>query len=79
MLFERIQNGYYDMPEEEFGDVSEEVKDLINHLLVKDPHQRYSATQVLHHSWVTMESSRAPLATPRVLQRYVQNLFHHLE
>lgn len=69
MLFQCIQDGYYEFPDEEWCDISEDAKDLIQHLLVKDPHQRFTAAEVLDHPWVAMESSRAPLATPRVLQR----------
>jgi MAP kinase interacting serine/threonine kinase len=69
MLFNRIQDGFYDFPEEEWGRISEEARDLIHHLLVRDPHLRYSAAEVLKHPWIAMESSMAPLATPRILQR----------
>lgn len=33
-LFHRIQKGYFDFPEEEWGNISREAKDLICHLLV---------------------------------------------
>ena len=72
-LFMRIQEGIYDFPDVEWGNISEDAKDLIRHLLVRDPHLRYSAQEVLQHPWVAMESPKAPLATPRVLQRYVQH------
>lgn len=68
-LFERIQNGFYDFPNDEFGEISTDAKDLISHLLVKDPHERYSARQVLHHCWVAHEARKLPLATPHVLHR----------
>jgi len=69
MLFQRIQDGIYDFPEEEWSQVSDAAKDLISHLLVKDPHQRYTAEEVLDHKWVKHTSSNLQLATPRVLQR----------
>ena len=65
----RIQDSEYEFPEEEWGCVSDQAKDLIRHLLVKDPLLRYSASEVLTHPWVSMESSKAQLATPQVLQR----------
>jgi serine/threonine protein kinase len=34
------------------GFLSYEVKDLISHLLKKDPGQRYSVKQVLTHPWI---------------------------
>lgn len=74
-LFTNIQEGQYQYPQDEWNEVSKEAEDLISHLLVRDPIQRYSAAQVLRHTWVTMESPKAPLATPRVLHRYVEIVY----
>ena len=68
-MFTRIQDGAYEFPEEEWGCVSEQAKDLIRHLLVRDPMFRYTASEVLQHEWVSMESPGSQLATPQVLQR----------
>jgi len=68
-LFQRIQDGVYDFPEDEWLSVSDDARDLIRHLLVRDPHMRYSANEVLRHPWVAMESPSMPLATARVLKR----------
>lgn len=68
-LFELIQDGDFEFHTEDWATISEEAKDLIRHLLVKDPYQRYSAEQVLNHPWVSMESPMSQLATPRILQR----------
>ena len=68
-LFERIQDGEFVFISEDWARISVEAKDLIQHLLVKDPFQRYSAAEVLQHPWVSMESPMAQLATPRILQR----------
>ena len=70
LLFNSIQDGVYDFPEDEWVTVSDHAKDLIRHLLVRDPHLRYSAAEVLRHPWVAMESPKIQLATPRVLSRY---------
>ncbi len=59
----------YDFPEEEWESVSEDARDLIRHLLVRDPHLRYSAAEVLRHPWVAKQSRQVPLATPKVLSR----------
>ncbi|KAL3868995.1 hypothetical protein ACJMK2_041733 [Sinanodonta woodiana] len=69
LLFSSIQNGFYDFPENEWSVVSESAKDLIRHLLVRDPRKRYSAQQVLNHPWVSCPPAATPLATPRVLTR----------
>lgn len=68
-LFQRIQDGVYDLPDEEWYPISEDAKDLLRHLLVREPHERYSASEVLQHRWVAMEAPKDQLATPRVLQR----------
>lgn len=39
-LFHRIQDGYYEFPEEEWGMISEEAKDLVSNLLKRDPVDR---------------------------------------
>lgn len=68
-LFERIQYGEFEFPAREWSRVSVAARDLISHLLVKDPHSRYTAPEVLKHPWVSMESPQAQLATPQVLHR----------
>ena len=73
-LFNSIQEGFYEFPDREWSDVSSSAKDLIKHLLVRDPHLRYSANEVLRHPWLTMESPQAQLATPRLLMRSVFNV-----
>lgn len=69
LLFKSIQQGVYKFSDPEWDDVSEEAKHLIQHLLVKNPYQRYTAEQVLRHPWLAKESSQAPLATPFMLSR----------
>lgn len=69
MLFNCIKEGSYEFPDPEWSEVSSGAKDLISHLLVKNPILRYSSQDVLKHPWITMKTSQAPLATPKVLQR----------
>jgi MAP kinase interacting serine/threonine kinase len=69
MLFQRIQDGHVEFPVEEWQDISGAAKDLILHLLQRDPNLRYSAMDVLRHPWVTRDAAKTPLATPRVLMR----------
>lgn len=68
-LFVSIQDGLYDFPEREWSCVSEEAKDLIRHLLVKDASQRYTAEMVLKHPWVERGGPRNFLETPSVIRR----------
>jgi len=69
MLFNHIQHGEFEFPVEGWSHISADAKDLIQHLLVRDPHMRYSAAEVLKHPWVAMESPMVQLATPHVLSR----------
>lgn len=70
-LFVSIQDGLYDFPEREWSRVSDEAKDLIRHLLVKDASQRYTAEMVLNHPWVKHGGPRWTnfLETPSVMRR----------
>lgn len=52
LLFESIQEGRFSFPENDWMDVSEEAKDLIRGLLVKEAPKRLSAAAVLNHPWI---------------------------
>jgi MAP kinase interacting serine/threonine kinase len=69
LLFNSIQESVYAFPEEEWSCVSESAKDLIRHLLVRNPRDRYSALDVLQHPWVAKPQAATPLATPHILTR----------
>lgn len=69
LLFNSIQESVYEFPEDEWSCVSESAKDLIRHLLVRNPRKRYSAADVLKHPWVTKPQAATPLATPLILTR----------
>lgn len=69
LLFTSIQDGVYQFPEDEWQGVSDNAKDLIKHLLVRNPRKRYSAADVLAHPWVTSPAAATPLATPHILTR----------
>lgn len=51
-LFESIQQGKYEFPDKDWAHITEGAKDLISKLLVRDATLRFSAAQVLEHSWV---------------------------
>ncbi|XP_043941756.1 MAP kinase-interacting serine/threonine-protein kinase 1 [Protopterus annectens] len=68
-LFESIQEGKYEFPEKDWSCISEEAKDLISKLLVRDAKERLIAAQVLQHPWVQGEASEMGIPTPQVLQR----------
>ena len=51
-LFKKIMDVKYDFDDPSWDDVSEDAKNLIRQLLVKDPKERYTAAQCLDDPWV---------------------------
>ncbi|XP_048370712.1 ribosomal protein S6 kinase alpha-6 [Sphaerodactylus townsendi] len=49
----RIGSGKFSLSGGNWDTVSDAAKDLLSHMLHVDPHQRYTAEQVLKHSWIT--------------------------
>lgn len=52
-----------DFPEDLFEDVSEDAKDLMRKLMVKEPRERLSAIECLQHHWFT-DTQHLPMQTP---------------
>ncbi|XP_056625158.1 ribosomal protein S6 kinase alpha-6 isoform X3 [Triplophysa dalaica] len=48
----RIGSGKFSLAGGNWDSVSDSSKDLLSHMLHVDPHQRYSAEQVLKHMWI---------------------------
>lgn len=68
-LFSRIQAGVFDFPEEEWGGVSDQAKNLILRLLVRDARKRLTADEVLAHAWLSEDAPFTQLSTPNILFR----------
>ena len=66
----RIRLGQYDFPDEEFGNVSNAVKDLIKRLLHTDANERMTIMEMMNHPWVSgvMNVPQTPLRTAYILQ-----------
>lgn len=62
-LFHNIQRARYTFGKS-FNHISEDAKDLIRHLLVVNPEDRYSATAALKHPWMQVREDAQP-PTPR--------------
>jgi phosphorylase kinase gamma subunit len=58
LMFRMIMDGQYTMSGPEWDDVSETAKDLIRHLLVVDPAERFTAAQALQHPFFNNERAR---------------------
>jgi len=50
-------NCQYEFPAPYWDNVSDEAKDLIHRILVKDPKERLKADEILQHPWMTGEST----------------------
>jgi len=67
-LCEQIHNGLYDFPQEFWGEISMEAKDLVTKLLTVDPRKRMTVEEALQHQWITgkaMLSSSLEISPPR--------------
>lgn len=60
LMFRMIIQGQYTMVGPEWDDVSETAKDLIRHLLVVNPQERYTAGQALQHPFFNTVRTRRP-------------------
>ena len=69
MLFKRIQDGQFSFPDQDWANISDNAKDLIRHLLQRDPRKRYSAQQVLDHDWIVDPTPDVVPARPRMISR----------
>jgi serine/threonine protein kinase len=52
-LFAKIEKGEYDFPQQLWGAISEDSRDLVKKLLDINPKTRLTAKQALRHSWIT--------------------------
>jgi len=69
LLFDSIKEGQVEFHTKYWNNISEEAKDLISRLLVKDATVRLDAEEVLVHPWVLNGGPNISLQTPRILQR----------
>jgi len=77
LLFERIIKAEYDFPDPEWTNISEQAKDFIRHLLVKEVDDRWTADQCKNHEWLTGTfGTDAPLAGGDIARRITQ---YHLK
>jgi len=76
VLFRKIRYGEYEFFKEDWEEISEEAKDLIQKLLVVDPLHRLTAREALRHDWIVgdnddMLSSRSLSGSLSELQKSV--------
>jgi len=69
VLFRKIRLGEYCFENEDWSNRSKESRDLITKLLVVDPDQRWTASQVLNHKWFTGNDSSRRSASHDMSQK----------
>mmetsp|Transcript_63722 Transcript_63722/g.132684 ORF Transcript_63722/g.132684 Transcript_63722/m.132684 type:complete len:393 (-) Transcript_63722:18-1196(-) len=52
-FYGRIKKGEYDMTKPVWKKISKDARDLVKRMLVVDPMERLSASEALHHPWIT--------------------------
>jgi len=52
VIFKKIRRGQYDMSSSLWDNISDEAKDFIRCMLVRDRSQRWTADMALKHSWL---------------------------
>lgn len=65
-LFKKIMDVKYDFDDPSWDDVSSDAKDLIRHLLVKNPDERYTAQQCKEHPWIKGEGLTDKQLNPKL-------------
>jgi calcium/calmodulin-dependent protein kinase I len=68
-LFEKIIKVEYDFPDPEWTHISQQAKDFIQHLLLKDPEKRFTAQQCLDHPWLNGNAGTESLANGEISNR----------
>jgi calcium-dependent protein kinase len=51
-IMKAVKKGSYDFPQEEWGSISKDAKELVTLMLKYDPKARYSAKECLSHNWI---------------------------
>jgi len=72
-LFKKIMEVQYDFDDPSWEDVSNDAKNLIRHLLVREPSARYTAEKCLQDPWVTGTQSDKPLGINSALAKTIEN------
>ena len=60
----RVKECIFDFHPTEFNSISENAKDLIKCLLIKDPESRFSAAEALKHPWFSSNEALEEVQSP---------------
>jgi len=65
-ILQKVKKAKFRFDEEDWSKISEDAKDLIRKMLVKDPSERISAAEALKHPWMTKNAAVNPLNTKAI-------------
>jgi calcium/calmodulin-dependent protein kinase I len=75
----KICGAQYEFFEDDWGNISEQARDLIQRLLVVDPDRRLTASEALKHPWITGESQQEPGQQVRQVQQVPGQQAHQVQ
>lgn len=58
-LYQQIVGSPHNFHNKNWNNISKEAKDLINHLLIKDPKKRYTFKSIIKHPWIVKHKPNA--------------------
>jgi len=73
-ILKAVAKGAYDFDGDEWNNISEDAKDLINKLLTYDPVKRISAKEALEHKWFETASHLDTKVDEEKMRKNLQNL-----
>ena len=74
-IYKAIIKKKYDLKKDEWKNISDDAKDLINHLLC-DEDKRYSAEMALNHPWIVKMAPNAKGAISKLNLKHLENYVH---
>eukprot|EP00922_Rhytidocystis_sp_ex-Travisia-forbesii_P049190 GHVS01073259.1.p1 GENE.GHVS01073259.1~~GHVS01073259.1.p1 ORF type:complete len:657 (-),score=105.06 GHVS01073259.1:698-2668(-) len=74
-ILQKVKAGKYSFNEADWKNVSMEAKDLMRHLLVYNPDERYTAEQALGHPWIRHYSTKSNPSADMPLNKEILDNF----
>jgi len=68
-IFKRVLQQSLEFDPNEWSEVSDEAKDLLEQMLVKDPRKRISAEDAMNHVWFEISHTDKPTFDKKIFQK----------